>query len=129
MFLVKIVQTICVSLCFLIIQISKFVWDIPKQIKTNDNELKIYFVMGAINHNFISRRSKSLNCCINHTLKIYNDVSPINQPLDLNESTVNHKILGEIPLSVSPFNSYWKQWLTYACVLKECLFWITSWSQ
>lgn len=67
------VQTIYVSLCKLYKK---------TKIKTNDNELKIYFVMGALNQNFNSRRSNSLSCCISHSIIIYNDFSPINQPLN-----------------------------------------------
>lgn len=77
-------------------------------IQNNDNELKNSFVTGEINHEVISRRTNSFGCCIiiSHTLKIYNNVSPINQPLNLKENKVHviHNKLGEIPLSVSPLD-------------------------
>lgn len=79
-FLVKIVQTINISLCKLYNNTNQQYW--LRHTKTNDNELKIYFIMGAMNHNFNSRRYNSLSCCISHSHIIYNDFSPINQPLN-----------------------------------------------
>lgn len=56
-----------------------------------------------MNHNFNSRRSNSLSCCISHSHIIYNGFLAYKSTVEPNESTVS---LRRKSVKYSPFNSY-----------------------